>query len=273
MVDVLNLLLYCAQQVGITLGVGASTTMLIAYTIAMRDRVVDAKEAQFARAVRRALRAGLWFIIISGLGITALEALGGRLDIVFSPAFLFKWVLILVLFFEEWITERVDMPNGAWEGFSGGTWYALFILHILAPVATWGALLLLYGVWMAGFALCWGAIVFTFRGKDEGARGAVRKIFQPAPRPITQAPPVSAAIIEPRRVPAPPPRPVVVQVATPPPPPPPPRPAPAVAPVVVQKTETPKIPEVFSPDMPALRIMPQTPEDMPGVRPAVVQFN
>ena len=53
------------------------------------------------------------------------------------------------------------MPQWIVHGFAGGTWFALFVLHILAPVAPWETLLLLYGAWLAGFFLCWIGLVFA----------------------------------------------------------------------------------------------------------------
>src|SRR5581483_881342 len=92
--DVINLVLYCLQQLGVTLGVGAQTILLIAYVQAMRDGVVDSKEAQFSRALSVVLNAAIICVVVSGLGITALHLIAGQSDVVYSPAFLFKWVLV-----------------------------------------------------------------------------------------------------------------------------------------------------------------------------------
>jgi len=208
--DVISLLLYCAQQLGVTLGVGAQTIMLVAYVMAMRDGVVDDKEAQFSRAVMRVLITGLTLIILSGLGIMALHFLAGESAVIFSQAFLFKWLLIIGVLV---CTLFNNLPQHMMLGLAGGSWYALFVVHILAPVATWANLLTLYAVWMIGFGICWAIIVLATRGKGGivQPKKEVNKILPPI---IKTAPPVKPIVAAPK--PPPPP--------TPPPPPPAPMP-------------------------------------------------
>ena len=163
--ELINLILYCAQQFGVALGFGSATVLLVAYLIAMRDGKVDDKEAQYYRAVRGALNIGLLFIILSGVGITALHAAAAQDGVLTTPAFLFKWILVgMALGFTLLARSR---DHWALEGLSGGTWYALFLVHILAPVTGWFNLITLYAVWMVGFNLCWAALVYAMKGKTE----------------------------------------------------------------------------------------------------------
>ncbi|MDO8548227.1 MAG: hypothetical protein Q7R71_00975 [bacterium] len=243
--DVVSLLLYCAQQLGVTLGVGAQTIMLVAYLSAMRDGVVDAKEAQFARAVRAVLNTGLVLVVLSGIGITILHGIAGQGDTVFSPAYLFKWLLIAAVLAS---TLLKNLPQHIMQGLAGGTWYALFVVHILAPVASWANLLTLYLVWILGFGICWWVLVLTTKEK----KGSTKKIIKPAPPMPKPASPPLKLIPPPKPAPA----------------------APARVPVLEQKhiLQTLPQPEVPKPAptapvreqnpwLPAVQIMPKTPND------------
>jgi len=55
------------------------------------------------------------------------------------------------------------LPETVAEGLLGGTWYALFVVHILAPVTSWGNLVTLLAVWLVGFNLIWYVVVFATR--------------------------------------------------------------------------------------------------------------
>lgn len=163
--DVSNLILYSIQQLGVMLAVGAETIILVAYVLAIRNGVVDSQEEHFAKAVKRVLFVGLFLIVISGLAITALELLAAHQLIVFSPAYLFKWCLIALGVVLARATWGNSFKKGLLEGVAGATWYALFAVHILAPVATWPQLLMLYTVWLIVFVLTWTGLVFVLRGK------------------------------------------------------------------------------------------------------------
>lgn len=167
-VELLNLVLYCMQQLGIALGLGAQTIMLVAYVTAMRDGVIDDKEAQFLRATRRTLWVSLTLILVSGLVITALHALAGQAATVLMPAYLFKILLIAAVVLLTALLHT--LPETFAEGLLGGTWYALFMVHILAPVTTWTNLLTLLAVWMAGFILVWYTIIFSTRERKATAK-------------------------------------------------------------------------------------------------------
>jgi hypothetical protein len=189
-VELLNLVLYCMQQLGIALGLGAQTIMLVAYVTAMRDGIIDKTEAQFLRATRRTLWVSLTLILVSGLVITALHALAGQAATVMMPAYLFKMLLIAAVVLLTALLHT--LPETFAEGLLGGTWYALFMVHILAPVTTWANLLTLLAVWMAGFMLVWYAIVFSTRER-KAATKAVKSseaviLQKSAPQPAKPTP-------------------------------------------------------------------------------------
>lgn len=269
--ELVRLVLYATQQLGVTLAVGAQTIVLLAYLIAMRDRVVEAKEAQFARAARAVLFSGLGLVILSGLGIAALHYIGAEFSILLAPAFLFKWILVVaVLLFglgigAGWVWQWVG------EGIVGGTWYALFLVHILAPVTSWETLGVLYAGWLGAFFLIWTALVFGTRERVTTIATAVKKVAPP-PVKIAPEPPKSPPV--PLALPNIPifkkPEPVLPPVA------PPPLPAPIVKienpPTLVPKPEQKTSGLNEHPGLPAIRVMPKTPEDIDKQhRPAVVK--
>src|SRR3989344_2582937 len=86
--EMVALVLYSFQQFGVMLGVGAETILLVVYLMSLRDGVVEPKEAQFARAIRKTLYIGLCIIIFSGAGIAGYHALLGQIGIILQPAFL-----------------------------------------------------------------------------------------------------------------------------------------------------------------------------------------
>jgi len=166
--DLANLVLFCAQELGVAIGVGAQTVMMVAYFQAMRDGLVDAKEAQFLRATRRVSFFALALMVISGLLITALHIMLGDVVTILAPAYLFKWLLILLSII---ITATAGaIPKNIFEALISGNWYALFFVHVLAPVISWTNLLEWWAVWLVGFNLCWYAAPYFAR---KGAAAAV----------------------------------------------------------------------------------------------------
>jgi hypothetical protein len=197
-VELISLLLYCAQQLGVALGLGAQTIMLVAYLSSIHDGVIDATEERLLRATRNTLWVSLALMVISGVAITALHFLGGQGVTVLTPAYLFKTILIVLVIVLTALLHT--LPETFAEGLLGGTWYALFLVHILAPVTTWVNLLTLWAVWMVGFNLIWYVLVFSTRERKKFAakpvpfKGKVREkekekeIPRPAPLPIPTLP-------------------------------------------------------------------------------------
>lgn len=187
-----NLALYCMQQLGVTLGVGAETVLLVAYLQSVRDGVVDEKEQSFARAVRHVKDMGLFLMILSGAAIVTTQFLTGQLTDFLSVIVWFKWSLIGIVLFMTFAVRGYSLAAGLLQGLSAGTWYALFAVHILAPTASWLQLGTFYALWLVGFCLCWSMLVFALRGKPGAA--SIRAYSAPAkpaqrPAPVNQVKP------------------------------------------------------------------------------------
>lgn len=254
---IVGLLLYCAQELGIVLGVGGEAIVLIAHLIAIRDGVVDPKEALFARAVTRVRWLGLWLMIFSGVGITFIHLLNGRADIVFLPAFLFKWFLIGVIGLVSSSMKKGRFTETTGRGIAGATWSALFVLHVLAPITSWVAMLFLYSVWLAGFFLCWIVVEYIVRGKATGIsvpepEPSVVKATPYIPPPMPRAMPVPTPLPKPTPTPTPIPVPVPVAKQTPAVPPAPVAPRPIPAPPIAPQAPLPPLP----PEAPASAVRP-----------------
>jgi hypothetical protein len=161
-----NLFLYCAQQFGMALGVGAETVLLVAYVQTLRDGIVDDQEKKFARAVRGVRQLGLFLIIVSGAGVIGSQFLASGAAPVFSIIFLFKWSLIGIVLVLSIITS-MSVWAELLQGLAAGTWYALFVVHILAPAGSWLTLGEVYGAWLLGFIILWTTLVFALRGKKN----------------------------------------------------------------------------------------------------------
>lgn len=261
LVSLAYLILYCVQQLGVTLGVGAETVLLVAYLQSIRDGVIDDNEKGFARAVRRVKDFGLIMIIVSGIAIIGLQIYQNQLTEFFSVIVFFKWGLIAVAFFFTFLTRGYSLAEGLLRGLSAGTWYALFAIHILGPTAPWFALGIFYALWLTGFSLCWSVVVFSVRGKSH-APTVTLKPKKPAEKPVVP----TAAPQQAPHIPQPKPQAHIQPPPHVPPPPVQPRPAVVAAP---HKTSTPPVqpnpqPQAASaaPISPIwLHVMPKSPED------------
>ncbi|MEK7612954.1 MAG: hypothetical protein AAB449_02300 [Patescibacteria group bacterium] len=299
--ELISLLLYSLQQLGVMLGVGAETIMLLAYLISMRDGTVDKTEDRFSHAVGRVLDAGLILIIVSGIGVVTTHFIAREYAILFAPVFMFKWVLIGIIVLSTVLIQNKIFSQARLEMLAGGTWYAIFIVHILAPITTWSNLILLYAVWILGFSLCWyGLTRFTRESSVEAAKPLPHQVPPPVIKKVSSPPLPSVALAKegPKPIPPPPPK-LVSPPPKPIPPPPPPKPiaplpkpvpplqparAPIVAPAALSSgpklvpplehftsagvsapvpapAPQPKKPDE-SPFLPSIRIMPKTVEDV-----------
>src|SRR3989344_23632 len=88
--------IYVFQQLGIMLGVGAQTVLLCTHLLNIHHNEPDAPHASYAEAARKSLSVGFFLIFVSGLAAVAVHGLGGNTSILFAPAFLFKWLLIVL---------------------------------------------------------------------------------------------------------------------------------------------------------------------------------
>ena len=185
--ELLNLAVYCLQQFGMAFGVGAETIVLVAYLIAVRDGIIDEEEARFARAARAVTALGIFCILGSGAGITLVHYVHGQTALVLEPAFLFKWSLVGIVFLLRVFNRGSSFGDGLFEGFSGASWYALFLVHILAPAAGWGVLGFIYGTWLVGFVLLWTALVLVLRGNPSALATPARAKQERYPQAPTQS--------------------------------------------------------------------------------------
>jgi hypothetical protein len=215
--EMADLVLYCVQQFGVMLAVGAVTVVLIAYAIATRDGKTDETEIRFSKAVHRALFFGIGCIVVSGVAITGLHIVRAEIATVLEPRFLFKWLLIAGLIgvyaWQKWKTFSRPFV----EGIIGGTWYMLFLVHILDSLTSWTNLFTLYIVFLGGFVAIWGAVVKASRQEMEPVRKVEVQKPVPVPQPQKIAPPPSPEKIAQTMptLPQPVPRPVPVQQIVP----------------------------------------------------------
>lgn len=186
--EIVGLGFFALQQLGVALGVGGETVALL-----------SRGNPALASAARRATAWGLWAVIISGVFITAAHILAGEGAIVGEPAYLFKWLVVIVLLVGSFMARGV-----AHVILVGGSWYALFLVHTLAPVTTMPLLLILYAGWMILFAAA--SLMFNRKSVPEPVH--VPEIAKPQVSGISAyaAVPAAHAIPEPvRMTPAPPP--------------------------------------------------------------------
>ncbi|MES2202776.1 MAG: hypothetical protein V4474_00390 [Patescibacteria group bacterium] len=267
---------YVAQQMGILLGVGAETLLLCAYLIYNKQTPWGHQHA-----TRLTRQIGLWAVILSGVGAVAVHLVAGQVSTIVAPVFLFKWVLIAMLLAFSYIESRSDhvpvLERAFIRGTGGAQWYALLLVHITAPVISWTNLLLLYAGWMIIFMLGWTGFIYAVSPKKPVQKHFVEKPQKvsvpppPAPKPISAPLPVITHAELPKPPPpAQPPKPPVILAAPVPRPPAPP------APVAHMAAPAPKPPTYKNdaPSVPAIQVMPRTPEEIAGQnRAAVVQFN
>ena len=286
--ELFSLLIYLFQQLGVMLGVGSMTLLLCTHLLAVHRREAESPSTNYAHVAHGALSLSFFLIILSGLGAVVYHYLGGALGVLLQPAFLFSWVLIAILLAAHVLQGRLAQWSNGVYGFAGGTWYAFFLVHTLGPVTSWATLGILYVLWILFFAAVWTGFLRVMAWKFKApvlalaAKPAVKIIPPPAPKP-TPPPPVPKPVPPPAPKPVPPPPPVPVFVPPPlpppppkpaPPPPPPPKPAPpppVLRPLFGIKPGA-EPPPYDTGGLPALRIMPQRPEDMARhERPPVVR--
>ncbi len=308
--ELLYLCIYIGQQLGVMLGVGSMTVLVCTHLVALHHGEQEAPDASYAHAAHSALSFGFLLIIITGAGAVGYHYVAGELEVLLAPAFLLKWALVGALLVAHVVQGRLRSWSNVVYGFAAGSWYALFLVHSVAPVASWTTLGSLYAGWMVFFALVWTAFVLLLRPHHKvavaPAAPAAAEVQKPVLKPVVPPPtPKPAPQQIPKPVPKPvvPPAPVIPKPAPPPPvpkpaplpPPPPPKhelpavsvpvpvpvvvvpvpqpPKPALAPLSIAKQPQQRT-RVDHGELPALRVMPQTPADISRHdRPAVVKLN
>lgn len=152
--SMLQFVLFVVQQAGILLGVGAQVFVLVSHLRELHTPAFHEREEQLYRGARAGRALALAAIILSG-GILTFEIyVLGMYDILFAPAFVGKWVLI-ILAAALHISASHTTRRWTVEGAAGGVWLALLILHIVAPETGWQNLLLWAGLWALAFGALW----------------------------------------------------------------------------------------------------------------------
>jgi hypothetical protein len=88
------------------------------------------------------------------------------------------------------------LPETFAEGLLGGTWCALFLVHILAPVTSWVNLFILWAVLLLGFNLIWYILVLFRRERSVSIKPEPIKPA-PEPKPVPPAPPAPKKELQP----------------------------------------------------------------------------
>lgn len=180
--DGLALFFFFLQQLGMTLGVGASTFMVMLYIIANADGRIDDSERTFLRAIYITLRIGLYLIIASGLAITAAHFLAGDASLIEKPTYMFKWVLIGILIANGLLMRMKKLSLTIGGTIAGGSWYALFVVHTLALDVSWTLLVGLYLLWLALFAIAFRVLADTAIRRHLPASSGVEQSSAPLPQ-------------------------------------------------------------------------------------------
>lgn len=181
--DGLALFFFFLQQLGMTLGVGASTFAVMLYIVANADGRLDESERVFMRAIYVTLRIGLYLIIASGIAITGAHVLAGDVALIERPIFLFKWLLIAVLLGNGVLMQRSILNRTVGGTIAGGSWYALFATHTLALDLGWVPLFGLYALWLALFAVAFRTLT-DVAARRYRAHSAVPPAGSPTPPPL-----------------------------------------------------------------------------------------
>lgn len=160
------MLLPILHQLGVTLGVGASTFALIVYVQAMRGGVMNETERRFLRSISRVLRVAMIFvggvILFSGIYYHSQGA-----PIQQDPMFLIEATVMGII-----IANALLMTSGLmsmWVGpsIAGGSWYSLFFLHSLPfDGLSFSTLLTYYGLFVAVFYAIYTILKHFFRTPD-----------------------------------------------------------------------------------------------------------
>ena len=258
--ELVSLVVSLAQEIGIVAGVGALTITLVGHLLSLHAHVSETVYG-YVRAARHIRALALMAVIISGGAAVLIHFQTQTPQVLVAPAFLFKWLLIALLtafYFVE--LKVVGLWRDAVEGFEGANWYALFIVHTVAPALGWGMLLYTYLGWLATFAVIWAAFVWLMRRQSTLPHKPAAPASVPPPVPVApkQMPPQTPA---PQSVAPLPPKPAPAPVVSP-------APAPAAKkPVEIHPNHS-MLPMVAELDLPAPLSRVPAPKAAPAPAPA-----
>jgi len=145
------LILSLMHQMGVTLGVGASTFALIFYIQATRDGNVDATERRFLHTVFTVLRIGMALLTLAAILIVI--AVHARDQSAFDDVrFLTQVTILAVILGNALLMTLHKMPMWLGPVLAGGSWYALFLVGFLPfQNPAYPFLLMLYGAFVCIF--------------------------------------------------------------------------------------------------------------------------
>lgn len=276
--DAASLIVFMLQQLGIVLGVGAEAVIVYVaaahYIGTHQGQQPDFQRQSLARSSRHVQAGALLLIVLSGIAAIWIHLNGENIQALTESAFIYKWILIALVagsfFSDPFIPTRYTWTA---RGFAGVSWASLCILHVVAPIVPWWVIALAHALFVAIWMGLW-------QGVARLAHPPVSKPTPPpAPKPVVPKPapppPPQPAPPQPKPTPPPPPKPTpppaslpVVKpeslppapkpVSPPPPPPPKPTPPPPQKPAVVVPAQD------NNPNLPAMRIMPKSAEDIPN---------
>lgn len=173
--ELFSLAIYVVQELGIVVAVGAQTVFLAAYLLSIHSEKDE--HTALMRACKYLVALGLVAIAASGAAAVALHLLNQQYDILFAPAFIFKWMLILAtaslyIVDDDWVSHQPRLAQASAKGLSGGLWYGMLLIHLVAPVIQWMPLLLLFVSWMLVFVTLWSAFVAVMHWQSPVAKAA-----------------------------------------------------------------------------------------------------
>lgn len=258
----------------------------------LSGHLLDTHAERFNEHLRTAARwvrfVGLLLIILSGGVVGYVHFIAGETAILEEPAFVFKWLLVVLLLGFH-LLDKVQRGRGVILWLEGASWYALFLVHTLAPVISWADILIAYGAWIIAFGAVWG--IFLYAVTPRKKKTIAPEVLKEIP-PVVPKPPVS--VVPPVKPPAPVAKPVIASLSPTKPEHPLPAlhavaelpapvkekisvqpiaPASTVPKVVESKKKEIPMPELDQAGLPAIHVMPQKPEDIgKHLRAAGVQF-
>ncbi len=176
----ITVLLSVIQQFGLVLGVGAETVLLLMRISGVTRHESDPRERRFVHAIPLVRDTGIALLLISAIAVTVTEYLGHHLDVIFTPAYLAVCALTVLVTLFTIITHGDSFFEAICEGISGATWYALLLMHALAPALAWRTIFDAYGIWVCVWTVCWvGILLLTRRARRNQVSSFARAPTQP----------------------------------------------------------------------------------------------
>jgi hypothetical protein len=124
--------LFVAQQLAISVSIGAATFALIFYYKSIRDGSIDREERSFLNVVYLVLRIGLSAIVLSELLLVADFFSVGASALILTGSFWFRWLLIGIIVINAVLMDVRKVPHWLGPALTASAWYMYAIATILA---------------------------------------------------------------------------------------------------------------------------------------------